>query len=96
MLFQKPQHQTVWDEQDELAYIRQGEPLSCRKSLQFPSMLRRRRKARNPRNNVTFFFPIFLLMWIFHPLHQLLIASFEGDSEDDSLHSDSSTRSPPA
>ena len=46
----------AWDEQDELTYIRQGEPLSHKKSFQFSNMLRRQGEPRNPRNKVAFFF----------------------------------------
>ena len=63
MLFHRHQSKTEqWDEEDELIYIRQGEPLSSKTKLRFPPMVMQRR-AQNPMNNAIFLIPLILVIW---------------------------------
>jgi hypothetical protein len=63
MLFHRRQFKTEqWDEEDELIYIRQGEPLSSINKVRFPPMSLQRR-AQNPMNNAIFFIPLILVIW---------------------------------
>ena len=63
MLFQRRQFKTEqWDEEDELIYIRQGEPLSSINKVRFPPVSMQRR-AQNPMNNAIYFIPLILVIW---------------------------------
>jgi hypothetical protein len=61
-----------WNEQDELEYIAQGEPLEDRlNNFQFP------RAFGHPRHTALQVVPFVFVVWIFHPLSQMITEAFE-------------------